>query len=49
MRRGPWIWVALLLMLVVAAWRWFSDTPRWRQGQVELPAADVSSLRATKP
>jgi hypothetical protein len=34
MRRGPWIWIALLLMLLVAAWRWFSHAPQWREGDL---------------
>jgi hypothetical protein len=34
MRRGPWIWIALLLMLLVAVWRWFSHAPQWREGDL---------------
>ena len=34
MRKGPWVWIALLLMLLVAVWRWFSHAPKWREGDL---------------
>ncbi|MBP2161392.1 MULTISPECIES: YiiX/YebB-like N1pC/P60 family cysteine hydrolase [Asticcacaulis] len=34
MRRGPWIWIALILMLLLAVWRWFSHAPKWREGDL---------------
>lgn len=34
MRRGPWVWIALILMLLLAVWRWFSHAPPWREGDL---------------
>lgn len=34
MRRVPWIWIALILMLLLAVWRWFSHAPKWREGDL---------------
>ena len=34
MRRGPWVLIALILMLLLAVWRWFSHAPPWREGDL---------------